>query len=58
MSRRNPTPEEKIITLRAKGAITPTEAKRRLRQLQRAEVVEAAKANRGFLKRVLDFMTP
>lgn len=48
------TPEQKIINLRAKGEITHQEAARRIRALGRQE---EAKANRGFLRRVLDFFT-
>lgn len=65
MARRVPkkyTPEQEIITLRAKGEITHQQATRRLRALseekETKEKETKAKASRGILKRVLDFMTP
>ena len=55
------TPEQEIANLRSKGKITHQEAGRRLRALvleEKAEqAAEAAKAERGVFRRVLDFFT-
>ena len=51
------TPEQEIVNLRAKGAITQEEARKRLLALTRQEKAEEAKANRSVFRRVLDFFT-
>jgi hypothetical protein len=55
------TPEQEINNLRSKGKITHQEAGRRVRALAREEkaeaAIEAAKAERGIFRRVLDFFT-
>jgi hypothetical protein len=59
------TPEQKIVNLRVKGEITRIEADRRIKKLAQEEEAQKeaqkeaqAKTNRGFFRKILDFLTP
>jgi len=61
MTRRAPrvyTPQQRIATDLAKGAINRKQATNLLRELEKIEVEAETKAARGWFRRFIDFVTP